>query len=116
MESDYVRSMKSVGPESETRISSINETMAQYAKEIIARNAKKPWGLYVAGEKLALAWQNRSGMNNYRGIDALSAGRSLAQIAMVDGIEIPDPSGVYVSFDPRHPYNGVKEQKFTGRK
>ena len=71
--------MKSVGPESEARISSINEATAQYTKEGIARNVRNNWGLYVASEKLSLAWQNRLGMNDYLGIDALTADKRLIE-------------------------------------
>ena len=113
--SDYVKSMKAVGAEGERRIQSINEAAAQYAKENITRNIRHAWGLYVAAEKIAVAWQNRMGMNDYLGIDALLAGRKLAQAVMVDDIDARVRSGISVSFDPRHPSYGIKKQRFYNR-
>ncbi|MEK6887476.1 MAG: hypothetical protein AABX14_00865 [Candidatus Aenigmatarchaeota archaeon] len=112
--SDYVKSMKAVGAESECRIRSINKATAQYAKELIARNVRHEWGLYVAAEKISVAWQDKLGMNDYLGIEALSVGRKLAQAAMVDDIDARYRVRVMVSFDPRHPSNDIKEQRFYG--
>jgi hypothetical protein len=109
---DYVRSMKAVGNDNEQRIRSINESAAQYAKEIITQNIRPIWGLYVAAEKIYIAWQNRLGMNDYLGIDALSANRKLSQVTMVDDINIKDRHNVLVSFDPHHTSYTTKKQIF----
>ena len=109
----YVRSMKAVGPDRESQVSSINEVIAQYIKENIVRSFRNHWGLYVASEKIAIAWQNRLGMNNYLGVEALSRAKKLAQVAVVDQISVQGPQGVYISFDPLHPNYKSKQQKFN---
>lgn len=110
---DYVRSMKNLGSEGEAQISSINEVIAQYVKENIARSIRNQWGLYVASEKIAIAWQNRLGMNNYLGVGALLTDRKLAQVAMVDQISVQGEQGVYVSFNSLHPNHELKQQRFN---
>ncbi len=109
---DYVKSMKAIGPEGEARISSINEIMAQYVKEKIAKTFRNQWGLYVASEKIATTWQDRYGMNNYLGIEALSCDRGLAQVAMVDQILIENQERVDITFDHLHPSNKSKQDRF----
>ena len=106
--------MVAVGSEGESRIGSINEVMAQYVKEKITRTVRNQWGLYIASEKIALAWQNRLGMNDYLGIEALARDRKLAQVAMVDEISIQPPNSVQVLLYSSHTNHKEKEQRFNG--
>jgi hypothetical protein len=110
---DYVRSMKAIGPDGEGQISSINEVIAHRVKENITTNRKNKWGLYVASEKIAIAWQNRSGMNNYLCVDALSQNKTLAQIAMVDQMSVQSQQKIYVKFNTLHPEYISKKRKFS---
>jgi len=103
--------MKIVGPEAEGQISSLNEVIAQYAKEKITRTVRHQWGLYVASEKIEIAWQDRLGMNNYLGVDALAKKRALSQVSMVDQILV-NGDEVYVLFNSVHPNYRSKKKWF----
>ncbi len=115
----YSSSMKPIGSEASIRIKSINEAIALFTEEVIAKNGRNQWGLYVASDKVRAIWTDELGINDYLGIDALSSGKKLAQIAMVDdikaegyGMQVSFDSCVYVSFDPEHPNHKIKEQTF----
>ncbi len=96
---NYVKIMKELGHEKESKISLLNEVTAQVAKESIAD--RKGWNLYVVGEKIRLVWQDRAGMECYRAIDALSSFGKLADICKADEF-FTFPEEVGASFYPDH--------------
>ncbi len=112
---NYVKSMKALGIKAEHRISVLNESIALYVREEIAKSERPEWGIHLVYDKLRRFWPDELAMNDYRAIIALLANKKLSQIAMADELIIKPTSGVDVSFDSNHPFSKEKRKFYSER-
>lgn len=114
---NFVKTMKSVMPESEAAIQNLNQIFSQRAKEMITRKKRPEWGFHVVCDKIREVWGNASVRQVYRGIDYfMQKGYGLARTAMADSfvprlINFED----YILapfFDSKHPNYLKKKGRF----
>lgn len=106
----YVHCMRAIGTTSRSRISVVNEAVAQHIKELNVFAHRPQWGIYVASDLLA-KMQRREDQIAYRAVAALSKNFTIAQISMAD--EIDSRGGnVHIAFDEHHPNHAAKKQRF----
>ncbi|HLD36999.1 MAG TPA: hypothetical protein VJA86_00205 [Candidatus Nanoarchaeia archaeon] len=112
---DYVKCMKSVGPDKEERIGRLNKVIAQYSNDQIALKNCNEWGLHVVGDKIRNIWADHRLREDYCAIDALCQTRRLERVALADDV-FPQEKSIFVDFFLEHPSNLSKTEKFNYNK
>jgi len=108
----YVSFAKAVSKYSVAEISMLNEFMAHYVQGNLTKTKHPQWSLYTIRDQISLVWSERESMASYLAVEALSADRDLARVAMIDGARPVSPEKVYVLFDHFHPKAKEKKERF----
>ena len=110
----HAKTMKSIGEDALTTLTSFFAAISQVVGEGIAVRHKKSWLTHIMADKLEYIWPTTQLVDKYAGILQLVPTHSLAQIAMVDDVKYIRRDLVQMAFNDSHPEHWRKKLVFEG--